>query len=302
MFRSASTSPSVKRKIAALKGAGIAMFAASPPEFQKMFWRMVDEKKMPRHILVISEEPYIPWELMVPQRRLANGQFETREALGVEFSFGRWITDKYISPPQKIGFPQTYVVAPQYPAGRQLRYSSAEVQTIHDCFQPVETISPAYVQNIDDVLGRNGAALLHFVCHGKAGVPQSISLEQDKEELSCWDIKALDGFLSSFQKSRTFVFMNACQVGRVAPELVGIGGFGNTFASIGASAVIAPLWSVDDRIAHEVAEIFYRRVIAQPTIPFAEILRYIRARAYSAPAEDTWAAYCFYGDPLARLV
>jgi hypothetical protein len=295
-FETAS-SPSLK-----LKGAGIAMFSSSPPEFQKMFWKMVDRQRLPRHILIISEEPYIPWELMVPQRTTKEGKIETRDALGVEFSVGRWITNKYISPPQKIEFSQAWVVAPDYPVGRKLKHSAAEVATIRKCFQSVGTISPALIRNIDDTLGQNGAALLHFVCHGKAGIPQSISLEQDKEQLSCWDIKALNGFLSAFQRSRTFVFLNACEVGRAAPELVGIGGFGNSFASIGASAVIAPLWSVDDGIAHLVAETFYERVVSQPTIPFAEILRTIRAKAYAATGEDTWAAYCFYGDPMAKLV
>jgi Uncharacterized protein conserved in bacteria len=295
-FQTASP-PAVK-----LKAAGIAMFLASPPEFQKMFWKMVDKKKLPRHILVISEEPYIPWELMVPQRRLPNGTFETRAALGVEFCVGRWITDTYVSPPQKIGFPQVYVVAPDYPPGRQLKYSAAEVATIKQCFQSVEKISPALVKNIDAFLAQKGAALLHFVCHGKAAIPQSISLEQDQEQLSCWDIKALNGFLSSFEKAKTFVFLNACEVGRAAPELVGIGGFGNSFTSIGASGVVAPLWSVDDRIAHQVAELFYNRVIARPAIPFADILRDIRARAYADGGEDTWAAYCFYGDPMAALL
>jgi hypothetical protein len=295
-FQTASR-PAVK-----LKGAGIAMFSATPPEFQKMFWKMVDEKKLPRHILVISEEPYIPWELMVPQRRLPNGKFETRAPLGVEFCVGRWITDKYLSPPQKIGFPQVSVIAPDYPVGRQLKYSAAEVATIKKCFESVDKISPALVKNIDDVLAQKGAALLHFVCHGKAGIPQSISLDQDQEQLSSWDIRALNGFLSSFEKAKTFVFLNACEVGRVAPEIVGIGGFGNAFASIGASGVVAPLWSVDDSIAHQVAELFYTRVIARPTIPFAEILRDIRAKAYAENGEDTWAAYCFYGDPIATLV
>jgi CHAT domain len=295
-FQKASP-PAVK-----LKAAGIEMFAASPPEFQKMFWKMVDKKKLPRHILVISEEPYIPWELMVPQRRLPNGTFETRPALGVEFCVGRWITDKYVSPPQKIGFPQVYVVAPDYPVGRQLKYSAAEVETIKECFGSVEQISPALVKNIDDSLAKKGAALLHFVCHGKAAIPQTISLEQDQEQLSCWDIKALNGFLSSFEKAKTFVFLNACEVGRAAPELVGIGGFGNSFASIGASGVVAPLWSVDDEIAHRVADLFYNRVITRPTIPFSDILRDIRAKAYAENGEDTWAAYCFYGDPMAALV
>jgi hypothetical protein len=69
---------------------------------------------------------------------------------------------------------------------------------------------------------------------------------------------------------------------------------------LGASGVIAPLWSVKDSIAHQVAVEFYGRIEKEPRTPFAEILRDLRKRSYADEGgEDTWAAYCFYGDPLA---
>jgi hypothetical protein len=71
--------------------------------------------------------------------------------------------------------------------------------------------------------------------------------------------------------------------------------------ALGASGVIAPLWSVKDSVAHEIAETFYKRVAEEPETPFAEILRDLRKKSYAAEGgEDTYAAYCFYGDPLAR--
>jgi len=70
-----------------------------------------------------------------------------------------------------------------------------------------------------------------------------------------------------------------------------------------ASAVVAPLWSVKDSIAHEVAMTFYQRMKAEPKTPLAEILRDLRKRSYAETGgEDTYAAYCFYGDPLATCV
>jgi hypothetical protein len=35
-------------------------------------------------------------------------------------------------------------------------------------------------------------------------------------------------------------------------------------------------------------------------MPFAEALRRVRARGYAVDGEDSYAAYCFYGDPAAR--
>jgi hypothetical protein len=80
------------------------------------------------------------------------------------------------------------------------------------------------------------------------------------------------------------------------------GGFAPTFLQLNAGAVIAPLWSVFDTDAEEVAEMFYRSVQQSPQESFAETVRKIRATAFKRNPPDglaTYAAYCFYGDPLA---
>lgn len=45
----------------------------------------------------------------------------------------------------------------------------------------------------------------------------------------------------------------------------------------------------------------YERAIADRARPFADILREIRAKAYAQNGEDTYAAYCWYGDPETAL-
>ncbi len=56
-----------------------------------------------------------------------------------------------------------------------------------------------------------------------------------------------------------------------------------------------------DDLTHEIAIEFYQKVLKDRTRTFAEVLRDVRARAYdkASGAKDTYAAYCFYGDPLA---
>lgn len=69
----------------------------------------------------------------------------------------------------------------------------------------------------------------------------------------------------------------------------------------GARCVIAPLWSVKDYVAHDVARTFYREMHDHPDQPLAAIFKTIRRRAYErVGGEDTYAAYAFYGDPTAR--
>jgi hypothetical protein len=290
-----------ENRLAQLKGAGVQLFKATPPEFQKLFWEMIDAGKAPKTILVVSDDPYVPWELMVP-RRLGQGAIETRAPLGVEFSVGRWIRGDYTSPPQEIPLQKTYVVAPSYVMqSKNLKYAPQETAFVCSTFKPSRSIDPADFDNIEAALLDKGITLLHFICHGAAdATQQTVYLRDMVNNLSGSVVEGSDNFVNALYRDHTFVFLNACEVGRAAPALVGVNGLPATFLRLGASGVVAALWSVKDDLAHEVAEKFYTTVVQQPQTPFAEILRDIRAKAYAGEAEDTYAAYCFYGSPLAR--
>ena len=53
---------------------------------------------------------------------------------------------------------------------------------------------------------------------------------------------------------------------------------------------------MQDKVALDVTQIFYPQALKG--VPFGEIIRQIRAKAYDL-AIDSYAAYCYYGDPLA---
>lgn len=288
-------------RLAQLKGAGVQLFRATPPEFQKLFWEMIDASKPPKTILVVSDDPYIPWELMVPRRSVAR-KIQTLKPLGVEFCVGRWIRGDYTSPPQQIRLDRTYVVAPTYViASKNLKWAPQEAAFVCSSFKPSSTIDPADFDKIEKALQDKGITLLHFICHGAAdSTQQTVYLRDMVNNLSGSVMEGSDEFVTAFFRDHTFVFLNACEVGRTAPALVGVNGLPATFLRLGASGVVAALWSVKDDLAHQVAETFYRTVLQQPQKPFAEILRDIRSQAYAGSAEDTYAAYCFYGSPLAR--
>jgi len=103
-------------------------------------------------------------------------------------------------------------------------------------------------------------------------------------------------------KDHPLVFINACQTARLIPTLLGSGGLAAEFLDMRAGAVIAPLWSVEDNVAYAVAREFYDLAVTNPDTPFAELITRIRRRAYDdtdPTFADSYAAYCFYGDPLA---
>lgn len=299
------------QRLDALRGAGIQLFDAAPEVFKDLFWRLVDGDKPFRTIAIVSEEPYIPWELMVPYRS-ENAQRKTRMPLGVEFAIGRSTRTDLVAPAQKIGMSRSMVIAPKYTGRKHLEKAEEEADMICREFNGTQ-LAPVLYDNIASEFCRpenQQVDLLHFACHGEAECDdgQIIHLEQD-QQLSSIDVTGHEGFATLFAHAKPLVFLNACEVGRPTTALVGIGGFADVFMSLGAKAVVAPLWSVKDTIAHEIATMFYSELKdareQQRQRTFAGILRDIRARAYSNPetaGEDTYAAYCFYGDPLAQPI
>jgi hypothetical protein len=295
-FTAKGVSDKVRTKY--LLSSGYDLFEASPPIFQKVFWELIDSGGPPKTISIVTEEPYLPWELMAPMRTLPNGESEERAPLGVEFLVSRWTAKSHIAPPQKVPLRDSWVVAP-----RDSRLTNAEQEAAMVLEEiPGERIDPVGIETLEEALERQGRSLLHVICHGKSGAAGSqILVLEKKEELEAGLLRAMPGVKKAFKSGKPLVFLNACEVGREEPALVGIGGFAEQFMALGASGVIAPLWSVKDSVAHELAVEFYRRLREEPETPFAAILRDLRARSYGAAGgEDTWAAYCFYGDPLAR--
>jgi len=287
---------------AALVGAGRQLFEIAPSHFKEIFWALIDSGQPLKTIFIASQEPYIPWELMIPRRRM-NDLMDTHPALGVEFVVGRWTKQSLTAGPQLIPLQDSYVIAPKFNK-HPLAHAPEESLFVRQNF-PGQEIDPVNFENIETTLSAGGKTLIHFACHGisKEGGTQEIYLDYDRT-LSSNTILGMDGVEYAIHNKRPLIFMNACEVGRTIPSLSGVGGFADSFLELGASAVIAPLWSVKDTIAHQIALEFYGRVLNEPATPFAEILRDIRAKAYDpATAEDSYAAYCFYGDPLvSRLV
>jgi hypothetical protein len=309
------------QRVAALKGAGVGLFESSPEIFQRLFWSLIDAGIEPRTIFIVSEEPDYPWELMTPRRRLPEGGFQRREPLGVEFAVGRWVRRDHQAGEQHVALGEAHVLAPDYgDERRNLPKAEAEAQFVCERFNGTR-IDPASVERFDAVLGAEPRPLIHFIGHGvttaesgagedregnaiarEQQVNQVLAMqgEDGEQALTLTQLAGLTGVETGISTGKPLVFINACEVGRAVPALAGIGGFAEIFTEMGAAAVIAPLWSVEDTIAHQVAREFYRRIAENPGARPSEILRDIRARAYRDDHADTYAAYCLYGDPLLR--
>jgi hypothetical protein len=293
----ADTTPAQRRL--ALTAVGYEFYDAAPRLFKEVLWKMVDAGRKPNSIYIASVEPTLPWELMIPTRR-ADGALEELRPLGVEFSVGRWTMEDNVSPVQRLRVRNAFIVAPDYPdhlrldGGRELKILKERLRG--------QRVAPVTLDHLDAYFATHPASILHFVCHGEADLSDYDDMMhlEDGESLRARSLRGLKGF-KELCKCGPLVFINACETGRTVPSLGGGGGFPRAFGFIGARAVIAPLWAVADDLADEIAVTVYERALERDAPPLAEILRAVRQTAYERDDSDTYAAYCFFGDPLTRL-
>lgn len=284
----------------ALLEVGNKAWEAAPENVRDVLWQMVEKGVPPKTINVASVETILPWELMIP-RRTVNGKLESLGPLGVEFAVGRWTRGDGQGPPPSLKVTNSFVVAPSYPGHRALAFEK-ELQLIEEKLNG-QRVEPATIADLDRRFEKDDASLLHFVCHGAAGIEDddAIELEGPEPKLRAAEVETLEGFIRLCQAAHPLVFLNACSTGQMVPSLAGGAGFPRSFGTIGANAIIAPLWPVDDELARDVALELYKEALKSDAKPIAEILREIRSRGYQEKDADTFAAYCFFGDPQARL-
>lgn len=292
LFTSKSSEP--EERLADLRGAGLTLYQDAPANFRTAVEQLLALENQPRSLLIATQEPAMPWELLIPPDGLG--------PLGVRLRMGRWTDPDLRSPRQDIRVEEAYVFAPKYASEkRALVHAQDEAAFVCENLSGRQ-IEPVTFGKLKAELREHVPALMHFVCHGsgETGFSQAIYIDGDKE-LSAERFRGM-GLEAAWRRAQPLVFLNACEVGRQTPGLIGAGGFANVFVAMGARGVIAPLWKVRDGLAYEVALALYKELLENPRLPIADALREIRRRTYEeAEHEDTFAAYCWYGDPQATM-
>ena len=247
----------------------------------------------PPTILLQSADPYIPWELAHVEDPWLGS---VPAVLGAQAVVGRWALDTSgptAEPARQVSMRTMNVIRGLYQGVigfNPLKHAEQEALDLEAAYGAV--IVDAKVESLVACLeGEPPAQVLHFAIHGKfdpTGVQDGLILVDGSVEPD-----VIVGFDLAYQP---FVFLNACQVGMAGETLGQYGGMAQAFVEAGASAVIAPLWSVKDDVARDISLRFYQAVFSG-TSP-AEFLRAERAR----PSESgTNLAYVLYGHPLLEL-
>jgi hypothetical protein len=287
---------------AELRALGGALFdELIPTDLQHVLW---EHHQAISSILVIAEEPFIPWELV--------HLHPPGKALGRETCFlgqlglVRWLHEAgwpreqlYLRPGKS-----RYVI-PHYPhPDYVLPEAEAEEDFLRETLEAKAVLPNA--QAVRTLLGRAGAFdLLHFACHGDANhdnIANAQLLLQGRVEggnyLPEYFSATTAEQYANFGTHAPIIVLNACQAGRTGYRLTGVGGFAQSFLRRGAGAFIGTLWAVGDAPARTFTETLYRQLLSGATL--AEATTAAREQARQA-GDATWLAYAVYGHPYARV-
>ncbi|MEM4723790.1 MAG: CHAT domain-containing protein [Candidatus Hadarchaeum sp.] len=257
-------------------------------------------RKSHLNVMVISDDPWIPWEMVKPYSSDWNDP-----PLCEQFFLTRWLSGH--APLTEIIAPRVAIVRPPdnlQAADQELEYFNRLPSVSRDLVGSVDHLS-----KVDDVLSsfREGRTnLYHFACHGNF----------DQSDPNESRLRLEEGFLSASQitgnekiglsRAKPVVFLNACHTGRLDFGLTRLGGWAKRFIEAGAIVFLGTMWEVNDSLAAAFAVEFYDRLLGlnghQP-MPLAQAVHGARMEIKSqAPANPTWLAYVVYGDPKARVV
>jgi hypothetical protein len=271
-------------------------------------------------VLLLTDECHVPWELAYLETPPdpARAPF-----LGAQYAISRWIhgeDDIPVPPPATLAVHDLAIVLGSYETSNlaalphakdETSALTAEAASSPGRFPRVTSVAAtadALVDLLNGVLpaasGPIAPEMVHFACHGEVlgtGVAKrSVLYLNDGSPLQ----ETL--FVSSKlgRTAKSFLFMNACQVGVGGEELGQYAGFAGFAIAAGFSGFVGPLWSVNDEVAKRIAVDFYQRCFGTdgtPSRPVADVLADMRSQYLSEAdpkkRQSTWLAYVHYGHP-----
>lgn len=269
-----------------------------PSELRSLLW---DYHTQLDSIMVLSTEPFIPWEL-IHLKQPGKTHLPDKTIFLAQIGLVRWLYGSGRFPPENIQIRRGKVsyIIPHYPAKKyRLPQAEKEQQFLEDTFQALAI--PPNSQDVRRSLQTCSFDLLHFAGHGTAdqgNIGNSKLMMEGRIEGNKYIHDFLSattvGQFSKLKSRRPIVVLNACQIGREGYTLTGISGFAEAFLKGGAGAFVGSLWSVGDSPAKIFTETFYKELVKGMRLSEATI----RAREAAKQASDsTWLAYAVYGHP-----
>lgn len=269
-----------------------------PAELKAEYWRLKElrEAGTIQTLLILSDEPWIPWEMLYP----FDDTHGADDFLAGAWHLSRWQAGQGLNP--RLNVQAVQLIAPTL----DLTFVQEEqdyFEGIPAADQPVTIAQP--ITNRSRFLAQiaqGDVQLLHFATHanfvGENADRSPIHLEMG-ETITPVDLSR--PATVGIRRERPVVFLNACHGGRLEFTLTGMGGWAERMVKqAAATAFVGAYWEINDRLASLFARTFYDELRRGATLAaaFQTARKTIRE---AAPANPTWLAYTLYGDPNAQV-
>ena len=256
-----------------------------------------------RTLVIVSDEPYIPWELVWP----FGEDWEDENPLCITTRMTRWLRrdaqgNGHEAAPATLRLRSLACLAPPdsgLAAAQTEREFLKRVVSEHG-LRDLSPWPPTW-SAVADLLEEGEYDWLHAAAHGNFYPPAPDS------DSAVWlqDQRALQPesfvgrrILAHLKQQRPGFFLNACHTARQEWTLTRMGGWPDRLVSKGAGFFLAPMWTVSDDPALTFARSLYGGLLSGQTV--AESVRQARLEART-PGDPTWLAYSVYAHPNARL-
>jgi len=298
-----------------LESVGAIVAAKLPPEFSTTLRGVAARVKgRPITLQLNSAEPYVPWELALVDPPLDP---KRPKYLAAQVVMGRWILgdSAVASPPkQDLDVKAMAIMAGMYNATTGLRplpkaleeaealaksYEAMPAVPLGSTLSDLKSLLDASLVHMFKPVG--GVEVVHFAGHGEVDPTRpgdaALFLSTGQPLTPLFFRRSKLG-----ENHQPFIFLNACMVGTGGEMLGDFGGFPGACLAGGFSALVAPLWAVNDDVAMSFALNFYKEALVQGGArSVAEVLRDLRSNYNSDKPVPSYLAYVYYGNPYLTL-
>ncbi len=279
---------------------GVELYEQLFPEpLRRAYWELkaLREAGEVRNLLIVSDEPWIPWELVKPYD-VVEGRDVEDDHLAAAWQMSRWLSGAAV--PSDLEIRAARLVVPMFDLDfvwKEIEYFDSLAARQIEVAPPISTRAEFL-----EAAEKGGEQLYHFATHAnfnEAFVDESpIVLQGDPLFPSDLTRRRARGM----RWERPLVFLNTCHGARVGFNLTGLGGWAQRLVDqLGVTAFVGAQWEVNDELASRFAQVFYEELWAGKTLgeAFHSARQQVRAMQSGNP---TWLAYTLYGDPNSRVV
>jgi hypothetical protein len=302
-----------------------------PKPLQDLCWTF--RQRGIKTLLILSDEPHIPWELIKPYRvNSATGELEAEDAFwGEAFALTHWLRGR--PPVQRLSLNRILAAAAggtvptsegteatrdivahaamttqgqqssPRPIDAQLESADEELAILRSLEAPGVSIRflPARRRDLMRALEQGGFDLLHLASHGLFGGTATADASAVLMEDGAFCAAELSPRMAGgIRCASPLIVFNTCYSGRIGFSLTRLGSWGARLVQLGCGGFVGTLWPVTDRAALVFAQTFYS--LMSEGLPIGEVVLQARHRVCECyPNDPTWLAYCCFADPMARI-